>query len=77
MSLIKSRKHPTPTRLRTALASALLLPAVAAHAQAGGSQLPGLQVDAARESPYKAERSAYRFTPGAPRAFALTGNFKF
>lgn len=60
MSLIKSRKHPTPTptRLRTALASALLLPAVAAHAQAGGSQLPGLQVDAARESPYKAERSA-------------------
>ncbi|MGB9985210.1 catecholate siderophore receptor Fiu [Herbaspirillum sp. AP21] len=60
MSLIKSRKHPTPTptRLRAAVAGALLLPAVAAHAQAGGSQLPGLQVDAVRESPYKAERSA-------------------
>lgn len=69
MSFIKSRKHPistpstpsaasTPSCLTAAIAGALLLPVVAAQAQSPRAQLPAVQVDAVKDSPYKAEQSA-------------------
>ncbi|WP_284078483.1 catecholate siderophore receptor Fiu [Herbaspirillum aquaticum] len=66
MSFITSRKHPTSPPsvlspagcLSAALAGALLLPAATAQAQSGGAKLPSVQVDAVKESPYKAEQSA-------------------
>ncbi|WP_433691945.1 catecholate siderophore receptor Fiu [Herbaspirillum seropedicae] len=62
MSFIKSRKHASPAhaaRLPSlAVASALLLPVLGAHAQTSGSGLPPTRVDGARESPYKSEYSA-------------------
>ncbi|MGC7990812.1 TonB-dependent receptor plug domain-containing protein, partial [Salmonella enterica] len=66
MSFIKSKKHPSSPPspaassccLSAALAGVLLLPAVTAQAQSAGGKLPSVQVDAAKESPYKAEQSA-------------------
>ncbi len=60
MSLIKSRKHPSPLARssRLSAAVALLLPAVTVQAQTGA--LPDVQVNATQEIPYKAERSASR-----------------
>lgn len=66
MSFIKSRKHPSSppsfhpsaSCLSAALAGVLLLPVAAAQAQTGGGKLPAVQVDAVKESPYKAEQSA-------------------
>lgn len=57
MSFIKSRKHSS-SRLSAAVAGALLLPAMAAHAQSTSPSLPGVQVNATKDSPYKVEQSA-------------------
>lgn len=74
MRFIISRKHLPPTRSASAqpsapalsprrhaaVATALLLPAVSALAQSGGTALPAVNVEAAREPVYKAARSASR-----------------
>ncbi|MGO0789258.1 TonB-dependent receptor domain-containing protein [Herbaspirillum seropedicae] len=62
MSFIKSRKHASPLQAARipslAVAGALLLPVLGAHAQTSGSGLPPTRVDAARESAYKSDYSA-------------------
>jgi len=61
MSFIKSRKHTSPAQAARlpslAVASALLLPVLGAHAQTSGA-LPPTRIDAARESLYKSDYSA-------------------
>ncbi|ALU90427.1 TonB-dependent outer membrane iron monomeric catechols receptor protein [Herbaspirillum rubrisubalbicans M1] len=61
MSYIKSRKHAhgalASTRLSAAVAGALLLPAVAAHAQTSAT-LPKVEVTATQESDYKADKAS-------------------
>lgn len=61
MSYIKSRKHAhgalASTRLSAAVAGALLLPVVAAHAQTSAT-LPKVEVTATQESDYKADKAS-------------------
>lgn len=61
MSYIKSRKHAqaafASTRLSAAVAGALLLPAVGAHAQTS-TALPKVEVTATQESDYKADKAS-------------------
>lgn len=61
MTYIKSRKHAHPrlnSKLSAAVAGALLLPAAGVHAQQAQSQLPGVEVTATQDSPYKADKAS-------------------
>jgi catecholate siderophore receptor len=62
MNHIKSRKHPHPrlnSRLSAAVAGALLLPAAGVHAQqAQNNRLPGVEVTATQDAPYKADQAS-------------------